>query len=86
MQVHSASSIRRLDTAVSSSTETGQNNRQAKQDAERPPDPNDVELQLSDEVQSVPKHQQANRVGQSAEDMTTEEPQRPDDGRLDLTA
>jgi len=83
MHVDPTNSIRRLGTAVPFLNETGQRGSR-NQDADRTPEPDDVELQLSDEVESVPKHQQTKSDRQTATDSPSQQPPRSDDNHLDV--
>lgn len=84
MHVDPTNSIRRLGTAMPFLNATGQSGSR-KHDSKGTSEPDDVELQLSDEVESVPKHQQTKSDGQTGTDSGSQQPPRPDDNHLDVT-
>ena len=87
MHVDPSNSIRMPHTAVSYSSETPKRGNRSNQDSETSTEPGDVELRLSEEAASVPKHQCATNAEQeNGNPDAPHEPVQADDDRIDVTA
>lgn len=87
MHVDPSNSIRRPHTAFSFTSETPKRHDQSKRDSETLSETVDVELQLSEEAASVPKHQCVTKDEQTnGNSAASHDPHQVDDDRIDVTA
>jgi hypothetical protein len=87
MHVDPSNSIRSPHSAVSFTSETPKRNDQSKRDSETFSESVDVELQLSEEAASVPKHQCATKDEQAnGNSVAPNDTHQVDDDRIDVTA